>query len=242
MHQTAGLTTALNAFAASAAHPKLLLPPVRAMLTRAQKEIGFEYIKFHGILDDDLTVYMAGPGRKPELCFTYVDMVLDFLLELSLKPMIQFSFMPRLLAKHPDNQIFQKPVIISEPADEQEWCRLITAFTGHLLKRYGKDRVRTWIFTFWNETLNGLSFDFSHNDTALRLYRLTRRCVKDCDSALTFASTSYSALHFPETNYDIFLDYARKNHCLPDVFLFHFLSGGQRQQRLFPADTAVEGR
>lgn len=201
---------------------ELLLPPVQAMLRKAQKEIGFEYIKFHGTLDDDLMVYTAGPGPKPELCFTYVDMVLDFLLEIQLRPMIQLSFMPQLLAKRPDNKIFQKPVIISEPADEQEWCRLITRFTRHLLERYGQNRVRTWIFTFWNETLNGLSFDFPDHETALRLYRQTRQCVKDCDHALKFASTSYSALKFPEKNYDIFLDYARDHQCLPDIFLFHF--------------------
>lgn len=211
-----------KAFCGVSRASELLLPQVQAMLRRVQKEIHFKYIKFHGILDDDLMVCTAGADGVPHLCFTYVDMIIDFLMELHLKPMIQLSFMPRCLASHPDHVIFQKPVIISEPKDDRAWCSLVRALTMHLLDRYGRSEVRSWIFTFWNETLNGLSFDFPQGDTALRLYRITRQCVKECDSGLRFASTSYSALEFPEFNYDRFLRYAKDHECLPDIFIFHF--------------------
>lgn len=211
-----------KAFCGVSRASELLLPQIRDMLRRAQKEIHFKFIKFHGILDDDMMVCTASADGVPHLCFTYVDMILDFLMELHLKPMIQLSFMPRCLARHPDHVIFQKPVIISEPEDDRAWCALVRALTMHLLDRYGRDTVRSWIFTFWNETLGGLSFDFSDADIALRLYRITRQCVKECDSGLCFASTSYSALEFPEANYDRFLRYAREHQCLPDIFIFHF--------------------
>ena len=201
---------------------ELLLAPVQSMIRRAQQEIGFEYIKFHGILDDELMVCTRdGAG---ELCFNFawVDMILDFLLENHLRPLIQFSFMPAALAADPARVIFEKPVIVSPPSRYEEWEALITALTGHLLERYGNREVRSWIFTFWNETLNGLSFDFDRAQTALELYRRTRQCVKNCDPCLTFASTSYSALEFPEFNYDRFLEFAREKDCLPDVYIFHF--------------------
>ena len=216
------LTPSFKGFCGISRASELLLPPVRDALIRAQKEIGFEYIKFHGILDDDLMVCQKDKSGSLVYCFTYVDMILDFLIENHLKPMIQFSFMPAALASCPEHTVFQKPVIISPPSDDSEWCRLITAFTMHLLERYGRETVAAWIFTFWNETFNGLSFDFENTDTALRLYQITRQCVKACDKRLRFANTSYSALSFPEDNYDIFLDYARANNCLPDIFIFHF--------------------
>ncbi len=201
---------------------ELLLPPIQKMLRRVQREIGFKYIKFHGILDDDLMVCQRNKEGQLIFCFTYIDMILDFLLENHLRPMIQFSFMPAALASQPKNTVFQKPVIISPPSDDAQWCQLITALTNHLLNRYGKKEVCTWIFTFWNETLNGLSFDFENAGIGLKLYQLTRQCVKACEKKLNFASTSYSALNFPEFNYDIFLNYARENHCLPDAYIFHF--------------------
>ena len=201
---------------------ELLLPPIRDMIRQAQKDIGFKYIKFHGILDDDLMVCTRDASGQLHFNFFYVDMILDFLLENHLRPMIQYSFMPAALAASANHTVFQKPVIISPPSSNDEWCSLITAFTRHLLERYGAHQVRQWIFTFWNETLSGLSFDFEDAQTALDLYRQTRQKVKDCDPALIFASTSYSALKYPELNYDRFLNYAREHQCLPDVYIFHF--------------------
>lgn len=216
------LTQSFKGFCGVSRASELLLPPVQEMIRRIQREIGFKYIKFHGILDDDLMVCRRDKGGQLIFNYTYVDMILDFLLENDLKPMIQFSFMPAALASEPQHTVFEKPVIISPPASKNEWCRLITCLTSHFIDRYGTHEVRSWIFTFWNEILNGLSFDFKDSATALELYQLTRQCVKDCDAQLCFAGTSYSALTFPEDGYDIFLDFARKNQCLPDAYIFHF--------------------
>lgn len=48
----------------------LLLPAVQEIVCHVQKEIGFKYIKFHGILDDDLMVCQKNTNAKLMFCFT----------------------------------------------------------------------------------------------------------------------------------------------------------------------------
>lgn len=59
-------------------------------LIEMQKEIGFEYVRFHGIFHDDMAVYKEVDG-KPQLWFGYVDKLFDFLLENGLP--IPFSIL-----------------------------------------------------------------------------------------------------------------------------------------------------
>ena len=86
------------------------------MLIDLQKNVGFRYIKFHGILSDDMMV-VSRIGQELRFTYTLVDQVLDFLLSIQLKPLIQLSFMPKELAENPDKTVCYCPFITSPPAD-----------------------------------------------------------------------------------------------------------------------------
>lgn len=199
---------------------ELLLTPVREALEDLQREIGFTYIKFHGILDDAMMVYREDRHGDPVHNFVYVDEVLDYLLRLGLKPLVQLSFMPSALAADPGHTMFASPVVISAPKDEGRWCGLIRALTQHLLARYGEEEVRSWLFTFWNEPIGGAPFHFRDDATAERLYVLTYRAVKECDAALRFAPPSLIA-KFGEEEQVRFLSDTIAEGCTPDAFLLH---------------------
>ena len=130
---------------------ELLLADVQDMLRRLQKDVGFRYVKFHGILSDDMRVCLPDRDGHLQYSFVYVDKVLDFLLSVGLKPLIQLSFMPAALAKEPQRRIMQSTMINSEPTELSAWCDLVEAFTVHLLRRYGQQEVVSWLFTVWNE-------------------------------------------------------------------------------------------
>lgn len=199
---------------------ELLLSPVREALEDLQREIGFSYIKFHGILDDAMMVYREDRYGAPVYNFTYVDEVLDYLRSLSLRPLIQLSFMPSALAADPTHTLFASPVVISLPRDEGRWVGLIEALTRHLLARYGADEVRQWIFTFWNEPLGGTPFSLGGVEEAEHLWQVTYAAVKGCDPALNLGSPSFIA-GFAEEQQRAFLDFCREAGCLPDVWLLH---------------------
>ena len=52
-------------------------------LVEMQNEIGFKYVRFHGLFHDDMAVYREVSGQ-PQLWFGYIDKLFDFLLESGL--------------------------------------------------------------------------------------------------------------------------------------------------------------
>lgn len=195
---------------------------IREMLKTQQQDIGYRYLKFHGILDDSMMLYREEADGTPVLSFTYIDKALDFLCSIGLRPLIQFSFMPKALARFPDRQLFANPVIISPPKDEDKWCFLIEALTRHLICRYGLCEVRQWLFTFWNETLSPSPFSLESFELTSRLYSLTYQSVKKCDALLPFGNPALLACHWPNQAFSDFLAFCRKHGCLPDFHLLHF--------------------
>jgi len=67
-------------------------------LALVQKEIGFRFIRMHGLLHDDMGVYKEALNGKPAYNWQYIDKLYDFLLKVGLKPFVELAFMPRDLA------------------------------------------------------------------------------------------------------------------------------------------------
>jgi len=120
----------------------------RQHLTAAHSDLGFQYIRFHGILDDDMSVVRDdGSGYS----FFNTDSVLDFVMSLGMLPVVELSFMPRTLAARANETIFHYNGITSPPADWQKFSQLIVAFVSHHVARYGLATVQTWYYEVWNE-------------------------------------------------------------------------------------------
>lgn len=200
---------------------EILLHRIQEELKILQKEIGFRYIKFHGILDDTMMLYNEDNQNNPYLTYHYIDEVLDLLLSLNLRPLIQFSFMPKQLAKDTGSTIFYNPAILSEPKDYTKWEFLITQLTRHFIERYGIWEVRKWFFSFWSVPFKSYAFAFDSNETAYELYRITWDSVKKCDSLLQFGTPSYGSLNLTSTEFYDFLDFCNANACYPDFYNIH---------------------
>ena len=78
----------------------LLRADVQEQLRRAHDEIGFKYIRFHGLLNDDMNVVIPPvvPIGEPRISFFNIDRIFDFLMEIGMKPFVELSFMPEALA------------------------------------------------------------------------------------------------------------------------------------------------
>jgi xylan 1,4-beta-xylosidase len=119
---------------------------------RAVKQItGFTYVRFHAILHDEVGVYDEDGQGHPVYNFSYVDQIYDGLLANGVRPFVEISFMPNKLAdRHILHAFWYKPNV-SPPKDWSRWDGLISAFTQHLVDRYGIDEVAQWYFEVWNE-------------------------------------------------------------------------------------------
>src|ERR1700679_2609797 len=67
-------------------------------LKLCQDEIGFRFIRFHGLLHDDMGVYSETKDGQPIHNWQYVDELYDSLLAMNIRPFVELSFMPSALA------------------------------------------------------------------------------------------------------------------------------------------------
>ncbi len=138
----------------------------------------FQYVRFHGILDDENGVYSRNAQGQPVYNWSYVDRIYDALLANGIRPFVEISFMPKDLAAHLTYQPFWYHPIISPPASYTQWDALIRAFAQHLVDRYGIDEISKWYFEVWNEPNIGFWAGKPAQQTYFELYDNTARALK----------------------------------------------------------------
>ena len=74
-------------------------------LTQVRKECGFRYLRFHGLLHDDMGVYSEDRAGQAVYNWQYIDKLYDFLLSSRVKPFVELSFM-RSALRSTDKTIF----------------------------------------------------------------------------------------------------------------------------------------
>ena len=167
----------------------LLSHDIQNMLRDIQSAVGFKYIKFHGILADDMMVVSRAADGSLQFRFQMIDSALDFLLSIGLKPLIQLSFMPSALASDPGKTVFYKPFNTSPPRDMAEWNMLIERLTRHLISRFGLREVTSWPFTVWSEPDTPPDmFGFESQQDFIDLFENTYRTVKSVCPDISFGT------------------------------------------------------
>jgi xylan 1,4-beta-xylosidase len=154
----------------------------REQLKKCREELGFEYVRFHGLLNDDMSVCIKKSDGTFEYSFFNIDSIFDFLLEIGMKPFIELSFMPTALASG-TKTIFHYLGNITPPKSYNDWGDLIGALAVHLVQRYGVDEVRKWFFEVWNEP-NLDIFWSGTMEEYFELYRHAAFAIKKADSGL----------------------------------------------------------
>lgn len=195
---------------------------VREMLRETQKKIGFTYIKFHGLFDDALGVYSRTSDGRIIVNFNRIDEIIDFLLSVDLRPLLQLSFMPGALAKHPEKTTFFLPLVTSEPQNLSDWAEFIKGFTAHLLSRYGEKEVGSWLFSVWNEAETpSHMFGFADPSLFKEFFRVTYHAVKEVFPAAKFGTASF--MYETLLSGDWFEKlYGALPDCPPDFINLHF--------------------
>ena len=160
-------------------------------LAMIQKDVNFKYIRFHGLLHDDMRIYSLDKAGKPVYNFQYVDRLYDFLLSINIRPFVEFGFMPPDMASG-TKTIFWWKANVSKPKSYGQWDTLITKLVKHWQQRYGEEEVKKWYFEVWNEPdLKGF-FDGTQADY-FKLYAHTVKAVKSVSPAYRVGGPATSA-------------------------------------------------
>jgi xylan 1,4-beta-xylosidase len=143
----------------------------------AHQECGFKYIRFHGLLSDDMGVYFEDKNGKPIYNWQYIDELFDFLHSIGMKPFVEVGFMPGALASG-NKTIFWWKGNVTPPKDYQKWNDLIKALVGHWTQRYGGAEVASWYFEVWNEPNLKDGFFTGTQQDYFKLYKETAEAIK----------------------------------------------------------------
>ncbi len=188
----------------------------RQDLRMVKDATGFDYARFHAILNDEVGVYTEADG-KPAYNFSYVDQIYDGLLQSGVRPFVELSFMPKQLAAQETYQPFWYRPIVAPPKDWAKWDDLITHFAQHLVDRYGIGEVSRWYFEVWNEP----NLDFWAGDprqsTYFQLYDHTAQALKKVNPALRVGGPATAQAAWV----DVFIAHTVANHIPVDFVSTH---------------------
>lgn len=192
-------------------------------LKLVQKEIGFQYIRGHGLFSDDMAIYQeytdASGVKRAEYNFTYLDRVMDFYLSVGLKPFLELGFMPEKLASGTQT-IFYWKGNVTPPNAMDGWTALVTATLRHLMQRYGREEVLLWPIEVWNEpNLPGFWKD-ADMAAYFALFAATFRAVKALDGELKVGGPAICGVDDVRWMKE-FLDFCVKEGITPDFITRH---------------------
>lgn len=198
-----------------------LLDTVQNQIREVQANIGFRYIRFHGIFDDEMMVYKENEDGTVEYNFHYVDRLFDFLKSVNLKPFVELSFMPSALAKYKTKTLFYNKSVTSPPKSYKKWAFMINEFVRHCIDRYGLEEVRSWYFEVWNEP-DIKEFWFGSEEEYYDLYEITYKVIKEIDESIRVGGPSISSMTIKQTKWlERYIKYCIDNKCEPDFISFH---------------------
>jgi len=186
---------------------------------RAVRQVtDLRYVRFHGILDDDVGVYTEDEHGNPVYNFAYVDEIYGGLLRNGVRPVVEIGFMPKKLAFNPDwlHPFWYKPNV-SPPKSWEKWDGLITAFARHLVQHFGADEVAQWYFEIWNEPNIDFWGGIPRQKSYFELYDHTARDLKSVSPRLRVGGPATAAASW----IDAFLKHASESHVPVDFVSTH---------------------
>lgn len=201
-------------------------------LARLQREIGFDHLRGHGLLSDDMGVVRESvvEGRRHRRhAFLHVDQVHDRLLALGIRPFVELGFMPSALASG-DQTVFWWRGNVTPPRDMAEWVALVTDLVRHLVDRYGLEEARRWPFEVWNEPNLDIFWEHADQQAYFRLYEATARAVKDVDASLQVGGPALSPGPTVDDWWAPFAEYVTRREVPIDFVSRHAYSAHEPQE------------
>lgn len=199
----------------------MLFEIVQKALIRSVEELGVKGFLFHGIFNDELGVCYRDSDQTLTFNFTYMDMILDFLVEkLHVTPWFFLDYTPRCLVTDSDIRLFGNH-ITNLPSDLGEWTWLVTAVLKHVVKVYGKQQVSQWIFSVeqaMQVSVGNCGME-EYKAFYLASYRAIKAVLPDARVLGFGLDTGFVAL--PEHHeFEELLLFSKEHGCVPDILGF----------------------
>lgn len=159
-------------------------------LLKCKTDLGFKYVRFHGLLSDDMGSLLY-EENKLRYSFFNIDEVYDYIISIGMFPFVELSFMPTAIASGPDT-VFKYKGNITPPKNYKAWNTLIEKLATHWIERYGINCVKNWFFEVWNEP-NLQAFWTGTKEDYFKFYGETARTLKKVNNILKVGGPATAA-------------------------------------------------
>jgi AraC-like DNA-binding protein/beta-xylosidase len=199
----------------------LLHSSMREHLTQLHDALGFQYVRFWGLFVED---FFIRPEQE-HYNFSQIDSVLDFILELGMKPHIELGIKPRMIHYKPGEADVRSQVTMSDYSI-QEWERLMKAFMRHLSHHYGQDILDDWRMELWFD--ESWRQEESSEEKYLRFFQAAYTAVKSCNEKIQLGGYGIRM----DAGFDRRLAFLKKwnrSECRPDFLSVMFYAYERRE-------------
>lgn len=162
------------------------------------EQCGFRYLRFHGLLHDDMHVYTEENG-VPHYNFQYIDKLFDYMLDCGIRPIVEFGFMPAALSSGNSTQFWWKGNV-NPPKDYGKWGMLVSCLVEHWTERYGREETERWYYEIWNEP-NLKPFWDGTKSQYFELYKVSAEAIKAVNHKLKVGGPATSN-YVPDERFD----------------------------------------
>lgn len=219
----------------------LLRSDIQAVVRQAREEIGFRYIRFHGIFSDDLMICHRDANGALHYNWVYVNQIFDFLHDIGLKPFLELSFMPSELASG-EKTVFWYHANITPPRHMEEWRALVYQLIRHCVKRYGAEEVSQWYLEVWSQPDYQNYFWAGTMEDYFLLYRHSAEAAKEACPGIRIGGPGISSIGYEKSTWiRSFTSFCRENNLPLDFVSFHMYTDRQdyssRDGEIVPALT-----
>ncbi len=193
IHRSSIRRSAAPTFSVGSDRAKILLKDEHQhQLKVLQDSVHFRYLRCHGIFNEEMHIVTRNAGGSLSFDWTRVDMFIDRLHEVGLRPFVECGFMPEAIASGKQT-IFWWQGNVTPPREQGEWAELVSAFARHEIGKRGLGEVRKWYFEVWNEpNLDG--FWTGGQEGYFKLYETTAHALKAVDPKLKVGGPSTAGM------------------------------------------------
>lgn len=152
----------------------MLSSDFQEQLVNALNTVDFKYIRFIGILDDEILPQVNEPAAYN---FSNVDMILDFLHEHQRIPFIELSIKPKKTTIVTTNTGFLVNPLLEQAFPSHFYTKL-EFFLRHCINRYGQAYVASWYFEAWAAHTDYLEYVETPAEYAIRFQKIQHILAK----------------------------------------------------------------
>ncbi|MBR1821911.1 MAG: AraC family transcriptional regulator [Clostridia bacterium] len=199
----------------------LLQKDIQEIVRRARKDIGFTYLRFHGLFSDEMMICNRDDEGRIRYNWIYVNQIFDFLLSIGMRPFLELSFMPSELASGSET-VFWYRANITPPRDMAEWESLIYHLIRHCVERYGYQEVSQWKVEVWSQPDYKGYFWTGDMEDYFKLYRASALAVKRACSDLQIGGPGITSIEFEKSEWiRRFTVFCKEQQVPLDFITFH---------------------